>query len=99
MRSHPIGTGPFKSVEFKPNESIKLTRNPDYWPTWQVPKPIEQVPDHGETVPAAATGMGIGSLVIGGPSLVEASATRSRRAQDKQRPSPGLRRRAARSCR
>jgi hypothetical protein len=31
MRSHPIGTGPFKFFEFKPNESIKLTRNPDYW--------------------------------------------------------------------
>ena len=31
MRQHPIGTGPFKFVEFKPNENIKLTRNPDYW--------------------------------------------------------------------
>jgi peptide/nickel transport system substrate-binding protein len=31
MRSHPIGTGPFKLVEFKPNQSIKLTRNPLYW--------------------------------------------------------------------
>jgi len=31
MRSHPIGTGPYKLVEFKPNESIKLTRNSDYW--------------------------------------------------------------------
>ena len=31
MRTHPIGTGPFKFVEFKPNESIKLVRNPDYW--------------------------------------------------------------------
>ena len=31
MRQHPIGTGPFKFVEFKPNESVKLTRNPDYW--------------------------------------------------------------------
>jgi len=31
MRSHPIGTGPFKFVEYKPNESIKLSRNPDYW--------------------------------------------------------------------
>jgi peptide/nickel transport system substrate-binding protein len=31
MRLHPIGTGPFKFVEFKPNESITLTRNPDYW--------------------------------------------------------------------
>jgi len=31
MRTHPIGTGPFKFVEFKTNESIKVTRNPDYW--------------------------------------------------------------------
>src|SRR5207247_6222098 len=31
MRQRPIGTGPFKFVEFKPNESIKLTRNADYW--------------------------------------------------------------------
>ncbi len=31
MRAHPIGTGPFKFVEFKPNESIKVIRNPDYW--------------------------------------------------------------------
>ena len=31
MRTHPIGTGPFKFVEFKQNESIKLTRNTDYW--------------------------------------------------------------------
>jgi peptide/nickel transport system substrate-binding protein len=31
MRRHPIGTGPFKFVEYKPNESLKLTRNPDYW--------------------------------------------------------------------
>jgi len=31
MRSHPVGTGPFKFVEFKPNERITVTRNPDYW--------------------------------------------------------------------
>jgi peptide/nickel transport system substrate-binding protein len=31
MRLHPIGTGPFKFVEFKPNQSITVTRNPDYW--------------------------------------------------------------------
>jgi peptide/nickel transport system substrate-binding protein len=31
MRSHPIGTGPFKFVEYKPNERIRVTRNPDYW--------------------------------------------------------------------
>lgn len=31
MRTGPIGTGPFKFVEFKSNTSIKLVRNPDYW--------------------------------------------------------------------
>src|SRR6516225_3835527 len=31
MRSHPVGTGPFKFVEFKPNEHIWLRRNEDYW--------------------------------------------------------------------
>jgi peptide/nickel transport system substrate-binding protein len=31
MRQHPIGTGPFKFASYKPNESIKLVRNPDYW--------------------------------------------------------------------
>jgi peptide/nickel transport system substrate-binding protein len=31
MRQHPIGTGPFKFVSYKPNESIKLERNPQYW--------------------------------------------------------------------
>src|SRR6266446_1461555 len=29
MRSNPIGTGPFKFVEFKPNEVIKVSRNAD----------------------------------------------------------------------
>jgi peptide/nickel transport system substrate-binding protein len=31
MRSHPIGTGPFRFVAFKPNERITVERNPDYW--------------------------------------------------------------------
>ena len=31
MRRHPIGTGPFKFVEFRPNQTIRLVRNPDYW--------------------------------------------------------------------
>jgi peptide/nickel transport system substrate-binding protein len=31
MREKPVGTGPFKFVEFKQNESIKVVRNADYW--------------------------------------------------------------------
>jgi ABC-type transport system substrate-binding protein len=31
MRGHRIGTGPFKFGDFKPNEYIKVMRNPDYW--------------------------------------------------------------------
>jgi peptide/nickel transport system substrate-binding protein len=31
MRTKPVGTGPFKFVEFKSNESVKVVRNPDYW--------------------------------------------------------------------
>ncbi len=31
MRRHPIGTGPFKFVEYKQNEYIKVARNTDYW--------------------------------------------------------------------
>jgi peptide/nickel transport system substrate-binding protein len=31
MRQHPIGTGPFKFVEFEPNQLIRIARNPQYW--------------------------------------------------------------------
>jgi len=31
MRTQPIGTGPFKFVSFKANESIRVERDPDYW--------------------------------------------------------------------
>ncbi|MFM9940055.1 MAG: ABC transporter substrate-binding protein [Hyphomicrobiaceae bacterium] len=31
MRTKPMGTGPFKFVEFKSNESIRLEKNPNYW--------------------------------------------------------------------
>src|SRR5207248_9930015 len=31
MRTRPIGTGPFKFVEFKPNDFMRLAKNPDYW--------------------------------------------------------------------
>ena len=31
MRTHPIGTGPFKFVEWKRNKTMKFVRNADYW--------------------------------------------------------------------
>jgi peptide/nickel transport system substrate-binding protein len=31
MRTRPVGTGPFKFVDYRLNESMRLERNPDYW--------------------------------------------------------------------
>ena len=31
MRRKPIGTGPFKFVEMRMNENVRLAKNPDYW--------------------------------------------------------------------
>jgi len=31
MRRHPVGTGPFRFVDYKTNQSLKLERNPNYW--------------------------------------------------------------------
>ena len=49
MRSRPIGTGPFKFVEFKPNEVIRVTKNRDYWKegrnqAWSGPSSLQALP-------------------------------------------------------
>jgi peptide/nickel transport system substrate-binding protein len=31
MPFHPIGTGPYMFVEWRPNEAVLMERNPDYW--------------------------------------------------------------------
>lgn len=31
MQRHPIGTGPYKLLEWRPNEAVILERNADYW--------------------------------------------------------------------
>jgi len=50
MRSHPIGTGPFKFGEFKPNEYIKVTRNPDYWKKGPALSRWHRVYDHPQSL-------------------------------------------------
>jgi peptide/nickel transport system substrate-binding protein len=31
FNTHPVGTGPFRFVDYKPKVSLSLERNPDYW--------------------------------------------------------------------
>jgi peptide/nickel transport system substrate-binding protein len=31
VETKPIGTGPFRFVEWRPNDSLRIERNPDYW--------------------------------------------------------------------
>jgi len=35
---HPVGTGPFRLVEWKPNQEVILEANPDYWDKAAAPK-------------------------------------------------------------
>ena len=53
MRTKPIGTGPFKFVEFKRNESIKLVRNPDYWKKGRPYLDAHRVHDHRQPLDRA----------------------------------------------
>src|SRR5204863_409390 len=50
MRQRPIGTGPFKFVEIKPNESIKVAKNPDYWKRGLPTEMLQTLPGYGPDV-------------------------------------------------
>ena len=54
MRQHPIGTGPFKFVEYKPNQSIKVVKNPDYWKKGLPYLDGDRMDDHPEPLDADA---------------------------------------------
>jgi peptide/nickel transport system substrate-binding protein len=67
MRSHPIGTGPFKFVEYKPNERIMVTRNQEYW------KPGRPYLDGIETTLIPNTSTRILAFVAGKLDLIQSS--------------------------
>ena len=68
----PVGTGPFKFVEWQRGRYIKLERNPDYW---QKGKPfvddliVRFIPDSG----ARAVAFETGEIVVGGSDPVPLS--------------------------
>ncbi len=80
MRQKPIGTGPFKVADFKPNETIRLTKNTDYW------KPGRPYLDAIEfrIMPSAATrilSFVAGQFDITGSSDINANILKDIRAQ------------------
>jgi peptide/nickel transport system substrate-binding protein len=65
MRSHPVGTGPFKFVEYKPSEHIRVVRNPDYW------KPGRPYLDRIETTIIPSTSTRLLAFVAGKFDLIQ----------------------------
>ena len=54
MRQHPIGTGPFKFVEFKPNQSITVVAQPGLLETGQALSRRHRIPHHSRCLDPAA---------------------------------------------
>ena len=54
MRQHPIGTGPFKFVEFKPNQSIKVIEEPGLLEEGAALSRRDRMDDHPEPFDAIA---------------------------------------------
>ncbi|MCG3141193.1 MAG: Periplasmic dipeptide transport protein [Anaerolineae bacterium] len=57
---NPVGTGPYKFVEWKPNEQVTLEANPDYWDKANAAKMsrviIRNIPNNSARLLALATG-------------------------------------------
>lgn len=83
MRLNPIGTGPFKFVEFRRNEMIRVTRNPNYW------KPDRPYLDgiDWQIIKSQSTGVLAflaGQVDMTSPYFLQAPVIRDVRAQDPQ---------------
>lgn len=57
---NPVGTGPYKFVEWKPNEQVSLTAFPDYWDKANAPKMknviIRNIPNNSARLLALSAG-------------------------------------------
>jgi len=63
----PVGTGPFKLVEFKPDERVVLERNEDYWGVAPLLETVEFVEMSEQSTRMAALEAGEVDLAEGMP--------------------------------
>jgi len=78
----PIGTGPFNSWSSRPNEHIKVTRNPDYWKPARPYLDGIRIHDPSQNASTADPGIASGKVDMTFPYSVTQPAAKRRQGSD-----------------